>query len=153
MGTFRYAFGNKPMWKRQQLRWTSTLAKPLQRRSSLCQKHGTSMFKSQTIQLSTMYLAPLCESLKIIVWWFQVSGGCPKPRRNFIGRTPSFSSCWGKTKRKDQTNMQRPPRGTSWRSIASLKAAMTFPRFSFTPECCKALRDNIGMSATIVGLA
>ena len=30
--------------------------------------------------------------------WFPVSGGCPKPPRNFIGRTPSFSSCcWGET--------------------------------------------------------
>ena len=29
--------------------------------------------------------------------WCQVSGGYPEPPRSFIGRTPSFSSCWGKT--------------------------------------------------------
>ena len=27
--------------------------------------------------------------------WCQVSGHRPKPPRSFIGRTPSFSSCWG----------------------------------------------------------
>ena len=29
--------------------------------------------------------------------WCKVSGGCPKPPRSFIGRTPSLSGCWGKT--------------------------------------------------------
>ena len=28
--------------------------------------------------------------------WCKVSGGCPKPPRSFIGRTPSLSGCWGK---------------------------------------------------------
>ena len=27
--------------------------------------------------------------------WCKVSGGCPKPPRSFIGRTPSLSGCWG----------------------------------------------------------
>ena len=31
--------------------------------------------------------------------WCKVSGGCPKPPRSFIGRTPSLSGCWG-TKEK-----------------------------------------------------
>ena len=30
--------------------------------------------------------------------WCKVSGGCPKPPRSFIGRTPSLSGCWGKKK-------------------------------------------------------
>ena len=34
--------------------------------------------------------------------WCKVSGGCPKPPRSFIGRTPSLSGCRGKTK-KTQT--------------------------------------------------
>ena len=33
--------------------------------------------------------------------WFEVSGGCPKPPRSFIGRTPSLSSCWGKKTEQD----------------------------------------------------
>ena len=31
--------------------------------------------------------------------WCKVSGGCPKPPRSFIGRTPSLSGCWGKRKK------------------------------------------------------
>ena len=37
-------------------------------------------------------LEPLCGTLGTC---FQVSGSCPKPPQNFIGRTPSFSSRWG----------------------------------------------------------
>ena len=38
--------------------------------------------------------------------WFQVSGGCPKPPRSFIGRTPSFSSCWGLSKTLKEPSTQ-----------------------------------------------
>ena len=44
------------------------LNKQFQKRGPLYRKHGTSMFKSQTIQLGAMYMPPFCGSLKIIVW-------------------------------------------------------------------------------------
>ena len=39
--------------------------------------------------------------------WCKVSGGCPKPPRSFIGRTPSLSGCWGK--KNSSTKTIRPP--------------------------------------------
>ena len=44
--------------------------------------------------------------------WCKVSGGCPKPPRSFIGRTPSLSGCWGKTKRKTLKRCTRPARAS-----------------------------------------
>ena len=41
--------------------------------------------------------------------WCKVSGGCPKPPRSFIGRTPSLSGCWGKKhalKRTEESRLQ-----------------------------------------------
>ena len=47
---------------------TYNSANSSKKQSPLGQKRGTSMFESQTNQLGIMYLAPLCGSLKIIVW-------------------------------------------------------------------------------------
>ena len=66
--------------------------------------------------------------------WFQVSGVCPTPPRSFIGRTPSFSSCWGKT---------------SW--LGSNNRRLKGPNSDLLSEYCSAISVQSLASVTGIG--
>ena len=69
--------------------------------------------------------------------WCQVSGRCPKPPRNFIGRTPSFSSCWGK--KKESTRWLKMTQDDSrWQEVGFLSVSGDLELLPWTSDSIRA---------------
>ena len=103
-----------------------------------------------------------------LVTRFQVSGGCLKPPRSFIGRTPSFSSCWGKTictrsaataakehasKKASMVSKKcdRAPRKLPFILLVKLQKPTGDSQGSFWEQCWRAMRSSLELKVSFNG--